>query len=264
MNPNKKAVIVIPVYKNELNENERFSLERCKKILYQYPIVFVAPETSNFNYTQNYEIIKFPDHYFHDIVGYNSLMLSSEFYQKFQMYDYMLLYQLDAFVFSDQLLYWCNQDLDYIGAAWVGQKRGFRSGIKYAKQVKEYINSLKNQQNYDKNLRLDFLAFKNVGNGGFSLRKIATFLSLTQKYKDWTIKIIENNIPEDTFWGVLVNLYQPKTLKIASYKQGIKFAFEMNPSRTYKLNWWRLPFGCHDFEDWEPEFWQNIFKKLKD
>ena len=31
----------------------------------------------------------------------------------------MLIYQLDAFVFQDDLAYWCQQNYDYIGAPWL-------------------------------------------------------------------------------------------------------------------------------------------------
>ena len=41
----KSIVIVIPVYKRELSENERISLEQCVNILSDYALVIVKPES---------------------------------------------------------------------------------------------------------------------------------------------------------------------------------------------------------------------------
>jgi hypothetical protein len=259
-----KAVVVIPVYKLTLEESEEFSLARCQKILGHYPIIFVAPEGLEARYLEEQTIVYFPAHYFENIQGYNRLMLSHKFYTKFIDFDFMLLYQLDAFVFSDKLLYWCEKDLDYIGATWINGGNSWKAEIKYRRKIAKYIEPLRNKQNAEPNLRLDYLGYRQVGNGGFSLRKIATFAHLTQLYADWINKVVEAGIPEDAFFGYLLNLYKPHTIKTGSYKQGISFAFEMFPSRAYRLNWWRLPFGCHDFGDWEPDFWKGIFAKLKD
>ncbi len=46
-------------------------------------------------------------------------MLSPTFYDAFQAYRYVLIYQLDALVFSDRLTEWCEMDWDYVGAPWL-------------------------------------------------------------------------------------------------------------------------------------------------
>ena len=48
--------------------------------------------------------------------SYSDYVLSSEFYDTFKAYDYMLLYQLDAFVFEDRLMEFWELKYDYIGA----------------------------------------------------------------------------------------------------------------------------------------------------
>ena len=260
MSKPNKAIVVIPVYKLWLSESEIISLNRCYKILSNYDIVFVAPLSLTAEYLENKTTFRFDDFYFQNIKGYNTLMLSSLFYEAFSKYEYMLVYQLDAFVFSDKLLYWCNKNLDYIGASWVAKKRGFRNGIRQNISVQKYLKTLKNKQNFECDLQLDLLSFKRVGNGGFSLRKIDAFIKITKKYSHWIQKIIENEIPEDTFWGVLLNLYQANLITVGTYRQGISFAFEMNPARAYRLNWNCLPFGCHDFEDWDKQFWKRFIR----
>ena len=148
------VAIVIPVYKTHLEPYEITSLNQCYRILINHSIFFVTSDSLSLN---NYPlpaqgVRRFKDDYFKDISGYNRLMLSAEFYESFKNYDFILLYQLDAFVFRDELPYWCQLDYDYIGAPWFtdepdGSKKIWR-----------------------------------IGNGGFSLRKVQTFLEcLNQK-----------------------------------------------------------------------------------
>ena len=48
-------------------------------------------------------LLRFSDHWFHRVSTYNKLMLSLDFYVRFSAYGYLLVYQLDAWVFSDEL-----------------------------------------------------------------------------------------------------------------------------------------------------------------
>jgi hypothetical protein len=64
-------------------------------------------------------IESFPDENFRDISCYNRMLLNDEFYARFAEYEYALIHQLDAFVFSDRLLEWCKLGYDYIGAPWL-------------------------------------------------------------------------------------------------------------------------------------------------
>jgi hypothetical protein len=52
--------------------------------------------------------------------------LSEEFYQAFTDFEFMLIYQLDAFVFRDELADWCRSGYEYIGAPWL-RDRDFTS-----------------------------------------------------------------------------------------------------------------------------------------
>src|SRR3546814_12069713 len=64
-------------------------------------------------------VCSFDDGYFKDISSYNSLMMSSAFYQSFLEYKYILIHQTDAFVFNNELKEWCEKDFDYIGDPWL-------------------------------------------------------------------------------------------------------------------------------------------------
>ena len=61
---------------------------------------------------------------------------------------------------------------------------------------------------------------------------------------------------EDYFWSH----YAPQinlNYKVAPSCEAIKFAFEKAPEMLYKKNKNQLPFGCHAWEKYEPEFWKK-------
>lgn len=265
-----EVAIVIPIYKSELTSYEEIALTQCCRVLAKHPIFFVTFE--ELDLTQYHSVlekenkgiagIKYYDaNYFSSIKGYNELMLSREFYYSFTFYKYILIYQLDCFVFKDELKEWCASNLDYIGAPWF-------KDFTIATQDAPYFG---------------------VGNGGFSLRKVAAFLNVLESDKkiihltDFNqirslyaqnkvkgvikflqVYLIGNNthykknqfsLNEDYFWGILVqNLFLE--FKAASVQEALKFGFEVHPARMFKDNNNNLPFGCHAWWRYDLNFWK--------
>jgi hypothetical protein len=86
------------------------------------PNCLVQPEGLENDYHKKYSNISvesFPKRYFENIEGYNELLLSASFYERFLDTKYILIYQLDAFFFKDELQEWCDRGYDYIGAPWI-------------------------------------------------------------------------------------------------------------------------------------------------
>jgi hypothetical protein len=260
----KKVAVIIPFYREELLHNESVSLHQCFKILGNHTIIAIKPERLVLPETITQypfsKITSFNNSFFANVQGYNRLMLSAEFYDKFIDYKYVLLYQLDAFVFKDELLYWCNQDFDYIGAPWMRKKQypniiiaTLSKGLQYfAKRYDIKKHGLPSKKQFD----------DSVGNGGFSLRHVPLFYKICVEQRE---KIIEYNkhtthhFNEDAFWGIEVNR-KKRVLNIPDYATALKFAFEMAPGRAYKINNNQLPFGCHAW-DKHIDFWKDIFKQ---
>lgn len=128
MSDNKVAV-VIPVYKVHLASEEIISLKRCSEVLHKYHFIIVcskALKTKAYVDILNrnqiaYSYAYFDEDCFETIASYNRLLLSVEFYETFKQYEYILIYQLDAYVFRDELEFWCNKGYDYIGAPLIGK-----------------------------------------------------------------------------------------------------------------------------------------------
>ena len=231
--------IIVPVYKTTLLQDEELSVNQCCKVLKDYPLVFVKPESLNpdelLRKFPKFQLESFPDHYFEGLKGYNRLMLSSEFYERFSDTEYILIYQPDAFIFKDDLEYWCNQSYDYIGAPWIQKKRNPIGLFFYKRKLKK--------KPYKKDILLK------VGNGGFSLRKIVSFIDITRNEKNRiaTYLFPENEmmdfIPEDVFWAL-----EPQRLgykfKIPDYKKALEFSIDQYPARCFDIIG-KLPMGCH-------------------
>jgi hypothetical protein len=240
------VAVVIPVYSTKLTHFEELSLKQAKKILHKYPIIFAKPKSLCTDKLK--EIIpqassrSFPDHYFYNIKGYNSLMLSDLFYKSFFDFKYILVHQLDAFVFTDQLTSWTLKDYDYIGAPWVKRVIYDLPVIKQFMKIESLLKSILNRPDRQ-NL------FNKVGNGGLSLRKIASHYNAAIECKDviddFNKKKRYHLYNEDVFWSVMVNKYLNKKFIYPDYIEALSFSFDKHPSYCFKLNHNNLPFGCH-------------------
>ncbi|MGY5352565.1 DUF5672 family protein [Wenyingzhuangia sp. IMCC45533] len=256
-NKTEQVCVVIPVYTTDLSDIEQISLNQCIKTLNNYDIIFAAPnhlDCSPINIDNHVLIEKFDNSYFDGILGYNKMLLSHEFYSRFSAYNYMLIYQLDCYVFSDRLLYWCDKNYDYIGAPWMASKNNT------FKQLFSRFDS------HQKKRRSKI--FFNVGNGGFSLRKTKTFIKITHEFKDTINSELKRDpkdykLMEDVFWSFKA----PKLFKkyrIPKYTKAIKFAVDRKPKLAINLNEGRLPFGCHGIN--KPKvinFWKEVIPEMR-
>jgi hypothetical protein len=159
---------------------------------------------------------------------------------------------------------WCNEEYDYIGAPWLEDKDGT-------------------------------IKLNGVGNGGFSLRNIEKFLYIFSKCKIQTVheksiikqrfykiqnktiilrlkllnlfgdeKVVyyrDKNLNEDGFWGEVAPKIT-KAFKTAPVEKAIKFSFDRYPDVLYKMNNYKLPFGCHAWDKRNPEFWKEYIIEI--
>ncbi len=232
----EQAVVVIPAYKETLMPEERLSLEQCLRVLGGHPITLIAPEGFSLDAYSPVEnglaVRRFHASYFQSTRTYNRLMLAPSFYANFIRYRYILIYQLDAFVFSDQLADWCARGWDYVGAPWLGA---------------DWLDNLPiNRPTWSRD--------NIVGNGGFSLRKASTHLTLSILFRRAAKRWPAN---EDGFWAFYVPSWWP-LFRIPSTDEALRFSFEMNPAECYELAGRVLPFGCHAWEKHDRAFWSRF------
>jgi hypothetical protein len=253
--------VVVPFHRAELDESERISLRHLNHYLASYDRYLLMPRSLHGG-PEGFDAKRFPDTFFESRRGYSALLLSRAFYRSFSDYDYILVYQLDSLVFSDELSQWCAKGYDYIGAVHtIGENPPC------------------------------------AGQGGFSLRRIESFLAVlsskvrtiepaeywqrnwsgrprTERLKNlprkWAKYVrrlngVERDIrqrnaayhgwAEDWFWSLDARKYKPD-FRLAPIEEGLRFAFDEDPERAFEAAERRLPFGCHGWnrraEFWEP------------
>ena len=262
---NKKVAIVIPTHKSKLNSDDLISLRHLKEHLNRFDKFFVIPEKVDPKKFKQKKVkfIKFPNHYFASWRGYNELLLQKDFYLKFKEYEYILIYQLDVLVFSNQLLEWCDKGYDYVAApwyrpviGWLSNKKGMPASggnggfslrkIKSAIQVLNNIKKLKKRQTPNTNLR-KFWFFKAL---------------LTGKLHDVWLNAPADNYPfaEDGFWSIEAPKYL-RSYKVPTFREALKFAFERFPEKSFELNNKELPFGVHAWKKYDEKFWKPYILK---
>lgn len=222
----KKAAVVIPTYKKELSELEKISLAQAEKIFEKHDRLFVMPYSLDAPYIAGgMGEIRFEDSRFESIQAYNELLMDERFYKKFTGYEYILIYQLDAFVFEDRLEHFCGLGYDYIGAPWL-------AGAQHVLDGKTYI--------------------MRVGNGGFSLRNVKKCMGLIRKKRH----LFSGKINEDQFFA----LGGLDGFKVAPIETALEFAIEREVKKCIEMNGNRLPFGCHAWEKHDLKFWKQYIE----
>lgn len=232
----KKCIIIIPTHTFDLKDYEIMSLKQVLSfyqnkyndidiaISYPWDLDIYELEKYNINLTSGILTFKHHPYWFNSDINYNKLCLKNDFYFPFvNNYEYMLIYQLDAFIFKDELHYWCNKEYDYIG--------GFDAVGWFSKY-----------------------AF----NGGLSLRKLSIFNKLTSEND---LLDINNYYPggfqEDQ---IFTNLIYKNGHNIL-LEDLVKFAINIQNFQEYFFNLLdpNLPFGCHRFQ--RSKFLYNICKE---
>lgn len=243
----EKVTIVIPAYKSELNQYEEISLRAAADRLGNYPVTFVIP--AGLDVSRMKEIMpsakveEFSAAYFQGIAGYNRLMMSEEFYSRFTCYRYILIYQLDAYVFSDKLDEWCDKGYDYVGAPWLLRPIYNNPLLKVGSKIKHGFRNI---------MRLpDARAtWWRVGNGGLSLRKVESHLNAVKNLRPVIDRFLEHRnhlYNEDVFFSIEVNRHGVGFI-YPDWQEALDFAFDKYPALCFRLNGNRLPFGCHAWQ----------------
>lgn len=226
-----KVAVVIPTHKEELDEFEKISLAQVRKVLGKYPLIFAVPEGKNFSFLETGDLVaQFPPQFFQNVAAYNRLMMSPQFYKTFLDFDYILIYELDAFVFYDALEFFCSLGYDYIGAPWP------------AFNIRTFG---------DKVLR--------VGNSGFCLRKVKAHYDLLNEQKNLIAALI--GVPNDDFFA-LCGVKENINFKVPPVYIAARFSVEYLLEHAVKNLGNKLPFGCHGWSKMSADFYVKLFARF--
>jgi uncharacterized protein DUF5672 len=225
-----KVAVAVPYWGDPLGEDERISLRQLDRFLARYDRFAVGDELTGLGSK------RFPGRYFRNPITYSQLLLSARFYEAFADYDYVLVHQLDAVVFRDELADWCERGLDYVGAPWFPGPE------------------------------MPLVTEPAVGNGGLSLRRVAAFREVLDRAGEryarrWVKGRSDSRFEahEDLFWSFDARRFLPE-FRIATVEEALGFAFEVAPRRAFELAGGNLPFGAHAWARYDREFWEPFLE----
>ena len=251
---NREVSVVIPMYTTQLNDFEVLSVRRTFDVLRDHDIVIIKPQSLDLQPLDqllsgaNCRVESFEDAYFQGRTGYNRLMMSPTFYERFLSSRYILICQTDVFIFSDRLLDWCKKDYDYVGAPWLPSCGAYtrKNWLAVADwRLRTFISAI---SPFYFSMKLKFM----VGNGGLSLRRTQKCHALAVKYGQAAIERMEKHpnesrYYEDVFWSYHVNRFEPGALKIPPYTEAVGFSIDTHPATAFQISCGQLPFGAHAF-----------------
>ena len=146
-----KCCVVIISHKEKLEGNDEKSFLRALKIFGKNRhIKVLIPDNINSNYYEKYKdtvkIIRVKNKWLSSSKEYNAMCCNKEFWNLFDYYEYVLIYQTDCWIYEDRVDEFINMGFDWYGAPWPHHN-------------------------------------DTVGNGGFSLRKVSKMIEITTKYE---------------------------------------------------------------------------------
>ncbi len=280
-----KTIIAIPIYKSVLTATEEISLRRCLTTLNMYDICLVT--YNNLDIKQISDIIKsyninhtckiFDKKFFTDgTKGYNRLMLTKAFYLQFQHYDFILIYQLDGYVFKNDIEYWCYKNYSYIGAPiFEGFKEctplskyiGCMNGGVSLRKVKDMIAILNEiikidifEEQYEKGTILNkVFAIIHILFGGNGYHQIKeTSYNEDCMLSRFFIEKITNFKKRRKRWNWLFK-YNTDTYSLPRFEETYHFSFDENVELLFQLSKNELPSFCHSFHnEYKRNFWQQF------
>lgn len=264
----KKCVVVIPIYKVNPTKSECASFKQVLTVLGQHNIVLLTYTELDLSVYEElsevvgkkYNIEYFDLGYFRSLADYNRLCYSLEFYNRFLNYEYMLIYQLDAWVFRDELMYWCDKGYDYIGAPMFLEPYKIRTCVVgnggFSLRRISYCIKLLNRNRFIPYLK-PFFIFKKYYISyllrKMSVREMVMFIPLCL-FKSLGIRNTPNyyinscRVNEDAFFSVYAKNAWGVKANIPTAREAAFFSFEVYPTVLYNYIGEKIPFGCHAFE----------------
>ncbi len=234
------AIVLVPIYKAGLDRFEQYSLDVSFAALSGQRILFIGPQGLDLAYYRarypSVGFVAFDPVHFQSIPGYNRLLLSPSFYQRFAEHAWMLILQTDAVVLRDELAWWCAQPYDYVGAPWPDG-------------VELFVNLGRFEGDRGRRVRAM------VGNGGLSLRRIDKHLALLQEFPEAVDYFQRSGSSEDLFFSLMGALSADFVLPnemVAS-----RFALELKPSMYFVANGGQAPMGGHAWWKYDLAFWRQ-------
>lgn len=268
MNALDKVCIVIAIYSASPSHYELVSFKQCFKILSKHPIYVVAPHDLNLSAYKNavpqFNVIHIDKKWLASRLSYNKLKLSQYFYSLFSKYTFLLTYELDAFVFTDELDNWCDKGYDYIGAPWFDAYDEVKGNILTVGNSGFSLRRIAAIQNGIRHIYYsDPTRFRAIKNTRLLQRSKRVIYKQLNRIEAFISKFSDENksLQKASFLSEdrVISEFMTRSIKdfnLASADDACKFSFEVNPDILLAMNNNKLPMGCHAWWLYDLAFWR--------
>lgn len=263
-----KVVVAVPFHSNKMSVEENAALKQCAKIFGDHrEIVFVIPESLDCSNQKllipSARIERFDDSFFTSVSSYNRLLLTPEFYQRFADYEFMLIYQPDAWAFRDELDEWCGKGYDYIGAPFVLkqgriERKIVGNGGFSLRRISAMLRVLGSPEKrmFPQKLMHEFLRnYWSQGKYFLSLGTVLRMVGLVSNRRGKFLERIRNQRAnsEDMVFFFLSRQFTSDGLLMPDLKEAALFSLDVFPERFFQ----RIPFGAHAWMKDDYDFWKK-------
>lgn len=263
--------VVVPVHKAAPSVTEAASLAACRQQLTDHPVYLVYPETiSPQAYLDIHPSLKLqpvPAAWLASVHAYNQMKMDVTFYQLFASYEFLMTYELDAWIFSAAIEEHNGFTYDFIGAPIfegfmeAGPDAGFlpqlNSGFSI-RRVPSCLKALDQLRRYRSRWKLQRFFLEKFR---FLRRWVSPVLyqvifddQLKGYFTGWYFH-------EDMIWTHIVPVLFP-FFKVAPPDIAARFSFEVNAPVLLERQHGVLPLGCHAWAKF-PAFWQQYIPVAK-
>jgi hypothetical protein len=226
------TLVLIPAYLPRPEPLEAAFVRNNVRVLAQREGAFVLPQRLDaapyLELAPHFRVERFPDHYFASIRGYNRLMLSPRFYERWRGVEHILLCQTDALVLHGDLEPFESAPCDYIGAVLpphiVLPRYYFPGAGRLMRMLPLLVAGVQPR----------------VGNGGLSLRRVAALHDLLLRER-WRVRLWRLN--EDLYFSTR-GCDPDSGFVVASEALAQRFCVETEGADSVR-DPARRPFGMH-------------------
>ena len=261
--PSPRVAVTVPLGGHpELSPDEEISLRHLRHYLGRYDRFVIAPRSMEVPH-EDFEIVRFDDEYFGSANAQTRLMMRPEYYEAFSDYEYILTYQLDALVLSDQLLEWCSSGLDFIGAPNYGLSDELSvvcSGGFALRRVQSFLAVLRSDRyaidpdEYWHRLTAEMDPWAKLWNLPRKyLKRFHRFNGIDREI-EWFLRD-SGVLLEDEFFVRRARTFYPD-FRLPSVETALRFAFDETPRVAFEMAGRRLPFGVHAWYKQDRQFWE--------
>ncbi|MGX9418439.1 DUF5672 family protein [Vibrio sp. WJH972] len=210
----KRLCVIIPIHKEKLDQNEISALKSYQQYFENIDLSFIAPRALDCSFYEenypNYSIRRFNNYYFKSPKTYNKLMLNKIFYTQYTNYEYIIIAHTDAIIFNYKadLNEFLDMGYDYVGPPWYSQPISRKTS---------------NWKYLIKRIVIHKPSVLESGGGGFSLRKVDSFVRLLS-LENLFVKIFWH-FNEDIYFAYRGNVGKNR-ISVAPTEVAEKFALE--------------------------------------